>query len=275
MATSELCTTYRSYRQRRTAKPPQPRSSHSAGSGLIVAMRPEPAPNEISSAPRTEIRIHLALEKIQRQSSGVKDDIVELLQCEILAKRLLCFLTKLNDFQLTQHICAGLAGINNVTLNLAGLDAIVDRLLPGPMLCVNTGIDNETACAKQFSVELTEQAFRIVLIPAGLGRQPLGIESPSLAQRRNPAKCPNLPETRQVLVFHFESKLEMMAGNGFVVYERAQTEPCHALVPERDLKSAWPRSVRSRSVVTGCRVRFAETGIGLGNNRSLWCLIKK
>ena len=67
----------------------------------------------------------------------------------------------------------------------------------------------------------------------------------------------------------------MMAGNSFVVYERTQTEPCHALVPQRDLKSTWPRSVRGRSVVTGCSVRFAETGIGLGNDRSLWCLIKK
>src|SRR5262245_29327283 len=108
------------------------------------------------------------------------------------------------------------------------------------MLCVNTGVDSESARAKQFSVELTEQAFRIVLVPAGLGRQPLSIESPSLAQRRSPAQCPNLPETRQVLVFHFEGKLEMMAGNSFMVYERAQTELCHALVAQRDLKSTWP-----------------------------------
>src|SRR5437762_5189471 len=145
---------------------------------------------------------------------------MKFLEGEPVAKRLLRLFTQLDNLQLAQHVRAGLAGIDDVSLDFAWLDAVVDRLLARPVLRMNAGIDNEPARAKQFRIELAKQALRIVLIPSGLSRKPFSVESPSFAQRGDAAKRADLPEARQFFVFHFECDLKVMPGNSLVVNER-------------------------------------------------------
>src|SRR6185295_7295261 len=104
-----------------------------------------------------------------------------------------------------------------IALDLARFDAVVDRLLAGPMLGVQTRIHDQAARAEQFGVELTETSLDIVAIPAGFGRQSLGIERPSFGQRGNAAERADLPEPRQGLVLNLQADLKVVTGNRLVI----------------------------------------------------------
>src|SRR6478736_2286891 len=121
---------------------------------------------------------------------------MEVLDRELVAERLLRLLAQLEDFQLAHHVRARLARVDDVAFDFARFDAVVDRLLAGPVLGVDAGVDDEAPGAEQLHVELPELALEIVLVPAGLGREALGVQTPSLAERGDAAECPEAAEPR-------------------------------------------------------------------------------
>src|SRR5258708_32300984 len=105
---------------------------------------------------------------------------MEVLRRIARAERALRAVAQLEDLQLAQQVGAGLAGEDHVALDLARPDAVGDRLLARPVLGVDAGVDDQAPRAKEFRVELAEEALRVALVPAGFGRQPLGVERPAL-----------------------------------------------------------------------------------------------
>ena len=71
-----------------------------------------------------------------------------------------------------------LPGIHDVPLDLAGFNAVVDRLLPCPLLGVQPRIDHQPPGAPQLVRQLPELSLHIAVIPARFCGQPLGVESP-------------------------------------------------------------------------------------------------
>src|SRR5262249_36585322 len=126
---------------------------------------------------------------------------MEAVEGELLAERLSGFLSKFSNLQLTDHIRAGLSGIDDVSLDFAWFDAVINGLLASPMFGMDTGVDDKAARPKQFRLELSETSLQTPLVPAGLGRKPLRIESPTFDQRRNIAERANLPESRKGRIF--------------------------------------------------------------------------
>ena len=68
-------------------------------------------------------------------------------------------------------------GKDDIALDLARFDAVVDRLLARPPLGVQACVDDEAARAKELLVHLAEQPFGIVRIPARFCRETLGISA--------------------------------------------------------------------------------------------------
>src|SRR5206468_9436326 len=89
---------------------------------------------------RPDISIDLAFENFERDCSGAQHSVMELLEGEAIAERFSGFVTKLQDFQFADHICASLAGVDDVSFHFAGLDAVVYGLLAGPVFRVDPGI---------------------------------------------------------------------------------------------------------------------------------------
>ena len=87
-------------------------------------------------------------------------------------------------------VAAGLARHRAIAVDFArhgspivaiGLDEPVDRLVAGPMLGMEPGVDHQPACAEAGRLEIAELAHRIVGIDAKLVGQLLGIERPAFA----------------------------------------------------------------------------------------------
>src|SRR6185503_5386963 len=116
-----------------------------------------------------------ALEQFQRERTGRKHPIVEALQRKSVAEGPLRLLAQLEDFQFADHVRACLAGINDVAFDFGGFDAVIDRLLPRPMLGVQAGVDDQAPRAKLFPEKLSEQTFEIVVVPTGFGSEMLSV----------------------------------------------------------------------------------------------------
>src|ERR1041384_8175358 len=157
------------------------------------------------------ISINLAAKNLERHDARRQHYVVVLAQREAIAERLLRLLTELDDLQLPHHVRAGLAGVHDIPLHLAGFDAVVDGLLPCPFLPMQTGVDHETTSAEQFRVELAQQSFRVAFIPAVLRGDALGVERPPFGDRGNAAERSELQKALEVPVFNLEGDVEMMS----------------------------------------------------------------
>src|SRR5439155_6418942 len=96
-------------------------------------------------------------------------------------------------------------------------DTVIDRLLAGPTLGVQTRIHYQPARAKQRLGQLVQLAFRIAVVPAGFGGEPLRVEPPTFNKRRVVTEDPESPETGQIRVLQLEGNLEVMPRHGFVI----------------------------------------------------------
>ena len=56
---------------------------------------------------------------------------------------------------------------------------IGDRLVAGPALCMNTGINDQPYTAEKFVPEASQVSKRIVVVPPGLFCQPFAVKRPS------------------------------------------------------------------------------------------------
>ena len=143
----------------------------------------QPGRLRIAIPRRGDVGVHLAFQNLQGNRAGVEHYVVILAQRKLVAQRLAGFLAQLDNLQLPDHVRARLAGEHHVALHFAGFDAVVDGLLAGPVLGVQSGIDHQTACAPQCIVELSELAFRVAIVPAGFCSQALGVQPPAFDQR--------------------------------------------------------------------------------------------
>src|SRR5688572_19555207 len=83
---------------------------------------------------RTNVAVHFALDHVERRRAGLEHDIVERLRRELCAERVARLVAQFEQSQLPDHVRACLAGHDDVALDLARLEAIVDRLLARPAL---------------------------------------------------------------------------------------------------------------------------------------------
>src|SRR5215471_5614844 len=156
---------------------------------------------------RSQVRVDSLFEQLERQRACTEYGGVEVADVELVTERLLRLVAQLEQLQLAHHVRARLARVDDVALDLARFDSVVNRLLPRPVLRVNAGVDDEAARAKQLGVQLAKQTDGIVLVPVGLRRETLRIETPAFAQRRNAAERAHSPELRLRSVFEFERDL--------------------------------------------------------------------
>src|SRR5688572_9448579 len=98
-------------------------------------------------------RVDTALEHVQRQRSRQQHVVVKVLDVESIAKRGARLLAELDQLELSDHIRGRLAGIHDVSLDLAGLDAVVDGLLARPPEGMEARVDDQPARAEQLRVE--------------------------------------------------------------------------------------------------------------------------
>ena len=101
------------------------------------------------------------------------------LQREVVTQRLLRFGALRQDVQHANLVGAGLAGVDDIALDLLRRDAVVDRLLARPLHRVQAGVHHQAAGTEQLAVELAQLPLDIALVPAALGRQLLGIQRPA------------------------------------------------------------------------------------------------
>src|SRR5262249_34586592 len=111
------------------------------------------------------------------------------------SERFLCFFSKLDNLQFTDHVGAGLARVDHITLDLASFDSVIDRLLTRPPFSMDTRIHDQAPCSEQFRVELSQPSFQISVIPSRLGRELLRVETPPFTKRGNAAKSAGLAES--------------------------------------------------------------------------------
>src|SRR5205823_6738007 len=93
-------------------------------------------------------------------------------------------------------------GKDDVAFNLARFNPVVNRLLPGPVLGVQTRVDDQPARAEECRVELPEQAFEVAVVPAGFRSQPFSIQTPALTSCRDSTESANLPKPREIFVLN-------------------------------------------------------------------------
>ena len=160
--------------------------------------------------------------------------------------------------ELADHVRARLPGHDDVALDLARLEAVVDRLLARPALGVQARVHDEPARAEQLRVEHAEHPFGIAVVPAVLRNQFFRVQRPAFGHRGNAAEHARLAELRQACVLLLERDLEVMTRHGLVIHQRAQRELRHALLAQRDLEYRGPRAVERCAVVIGGGAGFAE-----------------
>ena len=163
---------------------------------------------------------------------------------------------QLEDLELADLVGERLAGNGDVALDLgdhlglahaAIVEHVADRLLAGPTLGVDAGIDDQAHRPQHLVVEAAEALIGIGL-HAELVPQGLGVERPALDEGGVAAEA---HEGGQVGILVGEADLEMMARRALVEIERL-----HAVGPPRRqvvgivIEDAGPRAVR-RAVLIG------------------------
>src|SRR6202022_880295 len=144
------------------------------------------------------------------------------------AERCPCLVSYFNEFQLTEHVRARLARIHDVAIDLTGLDPVVDGLLTRPMLRMQAGVDHQSPRTEEFRVELSEQTFRVTVIPLGLGGQLFRVKSPSFTEGRNAPERAYPSKPRQARILHLQGDLKVMAWHRLVIDQRAEPKLCNS-----------------------------------------------
>src|SRR5262245_21899339 len=171
--------------------------------------------------------VDLPFQDFKRQGSSPQDRGMEVFFREARAESLPRLFSQLDQFQLADHVRTGLPRVDHVAFDLACFDAVVDRLLPRPVLGVNPRVDDESPRAKERAIQLSQESFGIAFVPARLGGKLFGIQSPAFAERGDSAKGAQAPEEGQRLVLAIERHLEVMSRHRLVVHERSQAELRH------------------------------------------------
>jgi hypothetical protein len=127
--------------------------------------------------------VGLTFQNFQWHDARIKHHGVEFLEREFLAERCFRFLSQLKDFQFADHVGTCLTGVDHVTFDFRGFDAVIDRLLPCPTFGVKSGIDNQSPGAKLLPIELSQQTFEVIFVPSGFSGEVLGVETPPLGTR--------------------------------------------------------------------------------------------
>ena len=101
------------------------------------------------------------LEHRERDVAGLEDEVVEFLERKFRAERLLGFGAEFEDPEHADLVGAGLARVHDVAFHLRGGDAVVDRLLAGPVLGVQAGVGHEAPGAEELPMELAQPSLGI------------------------------------------------------------------------------------------------------------------
>src|SRR5262245_51803536 len=166
---------------------------------------------------RADISLNLPLEDPEWHCPGIQHGVVEAIQGKLFSERFLCFFSKLDNLQLTDHVGTGLAGVDHIALDLAGFNSVIDSLLTRPPFCMDTGVNHQAPRSEQFRVELSQPSFQISVVPSCLRREFLRVKAPSFPQRGNTAKSAGLPKSWDGFILHLQCDLEMMSWDGLVI----------------------------------------------------------
>ena len=93
-----------------------------------------------ASALAFNIGVHLPFEDLEGNVARIQNNVVILLEREPLSQHLLRLLAQFDNFQLPDHIRTGLAWIDHISLDFAGLDSVIDRLLPRLVLRMDSRV---------------------------------------------------------------------------------------------------------------------------------------
>jgi len=84
---------------------------------------------------------------------------------EVVSQLPLGFVPEFQNLELTDLVCTGLTRHDDITLNFTGditcrhtriVDHISDCLFPGPAFEVNSRVDHQTNCTKQFALKSSQ-----------------------------------------------------------------------------------------------------------------------
>ena len=174
---------------------------------------------------------------------------------EFRAQRLLGPLALLEEFQLAQHVAAGLARPHAIALDLGdgfafriaqGVDIEFQGLFAAPFQAMHAAVHHQPHAAEHGVVQLPDGAEGIVLIHADLHRHLLGIQRPAFDIGAEPQR---LADQRQ-LGFLRDRDLHVMAGDRLVEGEGRQHEARHfGGIAQVDPVDAGPLSVQRGAVV--------------------------
>jgi len=126
----------------------------------------------------------LRMQYVKRQSTAIKDFIVEGAKVKLVTKLLARFFTQLENFQLTELVGERLSGPRNVTvdfrLNVGFIHRcvfveILNHLIARPVLGVDAGVDHKPDITPHFILKTPVFAIRI-LIASNFFAQPFGIQ---------------------------------------------------------------------------------------------------
>ena len=150
---------------------------------------------------------------------------MEAARIEFCAERSLCLGAQAADGELAQLVGQGLAGPADVAIDL-GPDLvqrqrgvrreIIDRLLAGPAVAVQAGVDHEARRAPHFVALLAEPLVGRA-IDAHLDPEPFGVQAPTLAIA---GKIQAAAEARERFAFFRQCRLEAVAGGAFMKRQR-------------------------------------------------------
>src|SRR4030095_12057209 len=71
-----------------------------------------------------DVSVNLMLQNLQWHGACIQHGVVELIQGEPVAERLLRFLPEFDNLEFTDHVRASLPRIDDVSFNFAGLNAV-------------------------------------------------------------------------------------------------------------------------------------------------------
>ena len=194
---------------------------------------------------------------------------MEFFQREFFAEFAFRFGSDVEDLELADFVGAGLARHHDVALHFGDGDAVVDGLLARPFFRVEAGVDDEAAGAEEFFVELAEEALGVAFIPAEFDGELLGVEGPAFGERGQATEAAALAEFRDLGELLLERDVEVVAGDAFVVGERAHGDDVEGGAGERGPEHAGERAVGGGETVVRGGGFFGEGRLAFHDDRGL------
>src|SRR5882757_2364603 len=211
----------------------------------------------------------------QRYRARAQQQIMKTLHREPRTERLLRAGSLRKNLEFANLIRACLAGHYDITLDFRGRNSVIDGLLPGPMLCMQPGIDHQSPRAEQFIGQLPQATFRIVAVPVGLHRELFRIQTPALRKGRQPAEHPFAAKYGYFGGLLLQSNLEMVTRHAFVIHQRSHLQNAIFRSRQRYPHGARPRAVGGRRRVMRSGIFFRERRLSQHLYRRLWPQIEQ